>query len=429
MIQNKTKTYRWLYLGTKTALVLWMLSGGISALSGADFMIKQIDLLGYPEYFPNLLGIAKIVGALILLLPTQRLLKIFAYNGIIFEVFAAFASYASVGLWQDSLPPVFFLVLAVTSFYLWFRVKNIHIGEQQPMPKLKEFRPALITNKGFVKIYRTFRIEKKNLADLNELLKKERIKANQEVFKIEIEGEKLAIPLWNLAYHHLAEGVLGNTSFIVTFCPVCNSGMLMNRNVENEILEFYVSGVYRGTMIMCDRKTNSYWDHITGVCLGGFYTGKSLKIIGSHDIDTVEGSLRISPSMAIATPRLSLLERLLTQFQNGHTWRKVPEGKFYPGFKKSFEFEDKRRPEKELGLGIYNSGKSKFYPLTEIKKEKMVTDKIDGKMIRIMLQDDLGIPKAEFYPTISERPQQIFSRWYGFAQTFKDCEIYISSFK
>lgn len=424
MIQNKTKIYRTLFITTKVILILWMLSGGISALMGADFMLEQIAKLGYPTYFPKILGIAKIYGALILLLPVKNLSKIIAYIGITFEVIMASVSYISVGLWQDSFPPLMFLAITIISFFLWFKVKRIHIGLKYPMQKLKDFRPELITNKGFVKIYNTFRIKKKNLVSLKKIIEDKKVKPNQEVFNIEIEENKLAITLWNLAYHHLAEGILGKTPFLITFCPVCNSGMLMNRTVDDEILEFYVSGVYRGTMIMCDKQTNSYWDHITGICLGGFYTGKKLEIIGSQDISTAEESLWNSPDMNIAIPRFSLLEKFFTKFQNGHVWRKVPEGKFYPGFKDSFEFEDTRRPEKELGLGIFENGKAKFYPLDSIKKEKIIIDEFQEQSITIKIDQNLGIPKANFELRTNEKPKQLFLRWYGFAQTFKDCEIY-----
>ena len=424
MVQKKTKVYQILFITTNAVLILWMISGGISALLGADFMLEQIDRLGYPDYFPNILGIAKIIGALLLLLPVNKLLKIIAYVGVIFEVVMAFVSYVLAGLWQDGFPPLMFLAITIVTFLLWFKVKKVHIGLKQPMQKLKNFKPELITNKGFVKIYNTFRIKNKNLMPLKKLLDSKSVNPNQEIFNIEIGKEKLAITLWNLAYHHLAEGILDKIPFLITFCPVCNSGMLMNRTVDDEILEFYVSGVYRGTMIICDKQTNSYWDHITGICLGGYYTGKTLEVMGSHNITTAEEVIWNSADIRIAIPKLSPLKKFFTKFQNGHVWRKVPEGKFYPGFKDSFEFEDTRRPEKELGLGVFEKDKAKFYPLDFIKREKIINDVFQDRKVIIELDQELGIPKAKFELLTDEKPNQLFLRWYGFAQTFKECEIY-----
>ncbi|WP_299530183.1 DUF3179 domain-containing (seleno)protein [Ulvibacterium sp.] len=424
MVQKKTKSGRMLFLITKTILVLWMISGGVSALLGAEFMVEQIEKLGYPNYFPKVLGIAKLIGALIFIFPVKKILKVITYCGVFFEVSIAFVSYIFAGLWQDSFPPIVFLTIATVSFFLWFKSKDLSLGLKPKLPKIKSFRPELITNKEFVKIYQTFQITEKHLLSLKQMIAENRIKPNQEVFNIKIGKEQIIITLWNLAYHHLAEGNLNKVPFLITFCPVCNSGMLFNRTVEDEILEFYVSGVYRGTMIMCDQQTNSYWDHITGVCLGGYYTGRQLEIIDSHTITSAKESLSYSDTIKVAIPQLSLLKRFFTKFQNGHVWRKVPEGKFYPGFKDSFEFEDTRRPEKELGLGILHKNKAKFYPFETIKKEKEIKDEFLGQTIIIKIDEQLGIPKAEFQSKSKEMPKQLFLRWYGFVQTFRNCEIY-----
>lgn len=165
-MQNKSKISRIIFLVTKTILVLWMLSGGVSALLGADFMVEQIEKLGYPSYFAVILGIAKLIGALIFILPVKNILKIFAYVGVIFEVTSAFASYVFAGFWQDSIPPVMFLCITVISFFLWFKVRKISIGTKPKMPRTNDFRPELITNKGFVKIYETFQIKNKHLISL-----------------------------------------------------------------------------------------------------------------------------------------------------------------------------------------------------------------------------------------------------------------------
>lgn len=424
MTQKKAKISRILFLMSKTILVLWMISGGISALLGAEFMVEQIAKLGYPEYFSKVLGMAKLIGAFFFIFPVRKILKVLTYCGVIFEVSMASISYLLAGFWEESLPPIVFLIITAGSFFLWFKSRQLTIGQKPKLPKTNDFRPELITNKGFVKIYKTFQIKHRNFSRLKKSVLEKRVSLDQEVFNVFIGEESLSITLWNLAYHHLAEGILDKTPFLITFCPVCNSGMLFNRTVDDEVLEFYVSGVYRGTMIMCDKPTNSYWDHITGICLGGYYTGKQLDIIDSHHISTVRETLSASPETNIAIPKLSPLERFFTKYQNGHVWRKVPEGKFYPGFKDSFEFEDSRRPEKELGLGIFHGGKAKFYPLEIIKNEKLIEDEFQNELVIVKMDDTLGIPKAEFPSKPKDAPMQLFLRWYGFAQTFKDCDIY-----
>lgn len=201
--------------------------------------------------------------------------------------------------------------------------------------------------------------------------------------------------------------------------------MVFNRTVQGTDLNFYVSGVYRGMMIMSDTETHSYWDHITGECLAGYYLGERLPMLGSHELVLAADLVNSEPRISIAVPGLNVLQKFFTWFQNGHVWRRVPQGKFYPGFKESFEFEDNRRPEKELGLGVVEKGHARFYPLEVVKAHSSISDIIDGKQITVCVDRNLGIPVATFNDSI-QRPTQLFMRWYGFAQTFRDCEIFVA---
>ncbi|HYG51287.1 MAG TPA: DoxX family protein [Flavobacteriales bacterium] len=46
-------------------------------------------LLGYPEYFIPFIGIAKILGAIVILIPGLILLKEWAYAGLMFDLVGA----------------------------------------------------------------------------------------------------------------------------------------------------------------------------------------------------------------------------------------------------------------------------------------------------------------------------------------------------
>lgn len=72
----------------------------------------------YPAYFLTLLGIAKGAGALVLILPgTPEWLKNWVYGGVVIELLSAFYSYHAAGEdFVESLPPLAFLAVALTSF-------------------------------------------------------------------------------------------------------------------------------------------------------------------------------------------------------------------------------------------------------------------------------------------------------------------------
>ncbi len=419
---KSSRTLKLIYWVTTIITVLWMFSGGVGALNNAEFMLDAIKQLGYPDYFHYLLGVAKIIGATFIFLPINRYLRTFAYAGVFFELLASALSYASSGLFLEAFAPLILLVIAGISCYTWFKKNKLSLKANIDLPvkSIKGFRPELVADKKFVRLYTTFKVESKNLINLEQFREAFMKKEERELFLINLKEKKVAVPLWYLAYHHLAQGKLNEQEFLITFCPVCNSGMIFTPVINNTKLDFYVSGVYRGTMIMSDRQTNSYWDHITGECLHGFFAGEKLENMGSHEIIFEKDA---TDDIQIAVPKLTLWQKLVAKMQNGHTWRKVPEGKFFPGFKASFEFEDNRRPEKELGLGVVHANIAKFYPLPIIKSAKNILDTINGVEICIQFDEEILIPTAIF-PKDSIKPTQIFMRWYGFVQTFKEVEIY-----
>lgn len=85
----------------------------------ADVQQESIAALGYPEYLMTILGVAKILGVVALLLPRLPLLKEWAYAGFTFDLLGASASHAfaehSIG---EVLIPLMILTLAVGSYWL-----------------------------------------------------------------------------------------------------------------------------------------------------------------------------------------------------------------------------------------------------------------------------------------------------------------------
>jgi uncharacterized membrane protein YphA (DoxX/SURF4 family) len=75
--------------------------------------------LGYPMYFLTLLGIAKILGVIVVLSPRLPLLKEWAYAGFTFMMIGAIYSHIAVDYsFLAILPALWLLILAVTSWWL-----------------------------------------------------------------------------------------------------------------------------------------------------------------------------------------------------------------------------------------------------------------------------------------------------------------------
>jgi len=104
----KTASY-WLTTGL---LGLDFLVGGAFQIARSPQAMEGFAHLGYPAYFVTLLGIWKVLGALVLLVPGLPRLKEWAYAGIFFDVSAAVVSVIAVGdgVAPASLPFAFVLL-------------------------------------------------------------------------------------------------------------------------------------------------------------------------------------------------------------------------------------------------------------------------------------------------------------------------------
>jgi hypothetical protein len=101
---------------TTTAIVALMLLGSLTYLTGNEQVVSGFAKAGYPQHLRIVLGIAKPVAAIVLLLPGFALLKEWAYAGVTFAWVMAFISAYSSGegaqVW--SLPPLLLVLLLVS---------------------------------------------------------------------------------------------------------------------------------------------------------------------------------------------------------------------------------------------------------------------------------------------------------------------------
>ena len=98
---------------------LAMTAGGTMNLLRADIQKESIEALGYPEYLMTILGVAKLLGVIALLIPGAPLLKEWAYAGFTFDLLGAAASHAFVGdAAMEIMLPLIILGISAVSYWL-----------------------------------------------------------------------------------------------------------------------------------------------------------------------------------------------------------------------------------------------------------------------------------------------------------------------
>jgi uncharacterized membrane protein YphA (DoxX/SURF4 family) len=118
-VTSASRTIRILYWTTTILVAFSIASGGAAQLFGARENVEGIARLGYPAFFLTIIGFWKLLGGIVLVIPRFRLVKEWAYAGIVFDLSGAAASNAFSGMpvWHV-IAPLVLLALAVLSLVL-----------------------------------------------------------------------------------------------------------------------------------------------------------------------------------------------------------------------------------------------------------------------------------------------------------------------
>lgn len=94
----------------------WMIFSAWAYLSDQPMIADAFASLGYPGYFAALLGVAKLMGAFVLLVPRIPLFKEWAYAGFTFTFVGALWSHLASGQPGAIVLPVFAMIILAVSY-------------------------------------------------------------------------------------------------------------------------------------------------------------------------------------------------------------------------------------------------------------------------------------------------------------------------
>jgi hypothetical protein len=110
------KTKKTAYWITTTWVVCIMTISGLLSVTHAPRMMEGFAHLGYPAYFANLLGVAKLSGVCVLLVPGCVRFKEWAYAGFGITILSASYSHLLSGDGFQALEPLITLVALAASY-------------------------------------------------------------------------------------------------------------------------------------------------------------------------------------------------------------------------------------------------------------------------------------------------------------------------
>ncbi len=238
------------------------------------------------------------------------------------------------------------------------------------------------------------------------------------ILGIEINGTAKAYPIRILNWHEIVNDRIGNNYFSVTYCPLCGTGVAFSSQVNNQQLNFGVSGLlYNSDVLLYDRSTQSLWSQIMGQAISGPLVGQKLTPLAiSHT--TWRAWLAEHPGTSV----------LSTDTGFRRNYNRDP----YAGYAKSrslYFATSRTAPSsyhpKEQVLGLQDGNSYKAYPFSELNRlgKSSFKDKLNGTEYLVKWDDqnqsgNIFRGDGSMVPTI----QSYWFAWFTFhpeTQVFK----------
>jgi hypothetical protein len=239
---------------------------------------------------------------------------------------------------------------------------------------------------------------------------------NELVLAIIYKGVKRVYPLQIMTWHEIVNDDIAGDAILITYCPLCGSGIAFESTIDGEKVEFGTSGkLFNSNLVMYDRKTNTYWSQIGGRAIVGELTGHVLTPVS---LETV-----VWRDWKAAHPDSEVLSQI-TGFSR--PYGVDPYGSYYEDSLLFFpvENQDDRIHPKTVIFGINVDGVFKAYRESDVKEAGSLDDTVNGVTVHVE-RDDAGLVKFTNTESGEElvKERDFWFAWYAF---HPDTQVYES---
>lgn len=244
------------------------------------------------------------------------------------------------------------------------------------------------------------------------------MKDEDRVLGLARNSQVKAYPIKILNWHEIVNDTIGSKAVVVTFCPLCGTGMVFDGKINGKNLTFGVSGLlYQSDMLLYDRKTDSLWSQIKGEAVTGPLMGARLKLLSSTQ--TSWGAWK-------KTHPETLVLSEDTGYQRDYD--RDPYKGYYKSSRLMFGVKNRNKAyhPKEQVIGLEIDGKFKAYPFSELAKAKQpVTDKLNGVLIKVTF--DKRSQTAVIRNSKGDKLPSVVGFWFAWFAFHPDTGIYKAS--
>ena len=180
------------------------------------------------------------------------------------------------------------------------------------------------------------------------------------VLGLSIGGDSRAYPIRIMNWHEVVNDHFGKQPVVVTYCPLCGTGVAFAARVAGRELDFGVSGLlYNSDVLLYDRQTQSLWSQLLGKAISGPLKGTELQRLALTHTNWGDWR-RLHPDTRVLSANTG---RARPYQRNPYAGYETTEELYFPVAFRSAGFHPKERV-----LGVALGGQYKAFPFVELEK-------------------------------------------------------------
>ena len=200
---------------------------------------------------------------------------------------------------------------------------------------------------------------------------------NERVIGVHFKGIARAYPIRMLNRHEIVNDVFDQTGVVVSYCPLCGSGVVFLLPQGERENTFGVSGLlYNSDVLLYDRESESLWSQLMLQAVSGQRRGEPLILLAATHTTWGEWQKRYPKTLLLSeasAPGINYKNNPYAGYENSQQL-------WFPVQQESAELEAKERV---LGLSI--NGVDKAYPYSELSQSAAeLEDRVGGQKVRLV---------------------------------------------
>lgn len=225
------------------------------------------------------------------------------------------------------------------------------------------------------------------------------------VIGIDFQGITRAYPIKILNWHEIVNDNIANQSVVVTYCPLCGTGIVYSGQIKGNAYQFGVSGLlYNSDVLLYDQQTESLWSQILSKAISGKMAGEKLQLIPSQHTSWASWKEKHPNTQVLSTD---------TGFKRNY--KESP----YSGYEQNesvyfpLDAKSRRYHPKERVIGIEINKQFKAYPFAELAKLEKPFHKDNFAGQELQIKFDIENRDGQVFDSHGKQLPVVNSFWFA----------------